>query len=132
VNIAKSIKPISKEKNFRDDTTPDKRPFLNSDKWDYYYRIYLFFGIFYYIADTFIKMYEMRFPSDYVNMCKVGFLTHHIFTVFSFKSIFLIDHYTWFLTFPTAYHPMMVVFPNFVLNNPIYLLSVFFWMYNLL
>jgi hypothetical protein len=44
----------------------------------------------------------------------------------------LAEHYTWFLAFPTAYHPMMVVFPKFVLNNPIYLISVYFWMSNLL
>lgn len=61
----------------------------------------------------------------------MGFLMHHIFTVFSFKSMYIVDHYTWFLAFPTAYHPMLVVFPSFFLNNPIYLFSVGAWMYNL-
>lgn len=85
----------------------------------------------YYLADVMVKFYEMVFPDDYMDMCKDGFALHHIMTLFSFKSIFLIDHYTWFLAFPTAYHTMLVVFPNFPLNNPIYLFSVGAWMYNL-
>ena len=74
----------------------------------------------------------MKFPRDYLDLCKMGFLIHHVFTVFTFKCIFIIDHYPWFIIFPTAYHTMMVVFPNFVLNNPIYLTSVGLWMYNLM
>ena len=88
-------------------------------------------AIIYYLADVLVKFYEMKFPDDYLDMCKDGFSLHHIMTLFSFKSIFIVDHYPWFLAFPTAYHAMLVVFPNFPLNNPIYLLSVATWMYNL-
>jgi len=94
-------------------------------------RVYLGISIFYYIADVVIKLYEMEFPYDYLDLCKMGFLLHHLFTLMSFKSIFVIDHYPWFLVFPTLYHPMMVVYPAFVLNNPIYITSVGAWMYGL-
>jgi len=44
----------------------------------------------------------------------------------------MVDHYTWFLAFPMAYHTMLVVAPDFPLNSPLYLLSIVAWMYNLL
>ena len=106
-----------------------KKPILKATIWDDVYRIYLLIGILYYFADSFIKMYEMKFPEDYLNMCKMAFFIHHIFTIMTFKSIFIIDHYPWFIIFPTAYHTLMVVFPQFVLNNPIYLTSAALWMY---
>jgi hypothetical protein len=98
---------------------------------DTFFRWYLGFAIVYYLSDVIIKFYEMKFPEDYLDICKNGFALHHIFTLFSFKSIFVIDHYPWFLAGPTAYHPMLVVFPHFALNNAIYLSCIGAWMYNL-
>ncbi|CDW71627.1 UNKNOWN [Stylonychia lemnae] len=107
------------------------KPFVKADRLDDVYRIYLGVAIFYYLSDVMVKMYEFEFPNDYLDLCQLAFFLHHIFTLLSFKSIFVIDHQPWFLVFPTAYHPMMVVFPKFKLNNPIYITSVVCWMYGL-
>jgi hypothetical protein len=104
---------------------------VEEDKYDKYFRMYLAVAIIYYLSDVIVKFYEMRFPSDYLDICKDGFALHHILTLMSFKSIFVIDHYPWFLAGPTAYHPMMVIFPKFPLNDPIYLAYIAGWMYNL-
>ena len=110
----------------------EKKPYLEGTKYDLAFKFYIIFGFIYYIVDILLKIYEMKFPSHYLDICKDSFLIHHIFTVFSFKSIFVVDHYPWFLAFPPAYHTVLVAFPKFPLNNPIYLLSVVTWMYGLL
>lgn len=92
--------------------------------------MYLFIAIFYYLSDVLVKLYEMS-PTDYLDPCKLAFFMHHLMTMFSFKSIYIVDHYTWFLAFPTAYHTVLVVFPDFPLNNPLYLLAASMWAFGL-
>lgn len=72
--------------------TDSKKPFLEEDIWDKIYKVYLGLAILYYLADCLIKFYEMTFPEDYLDVCKDGFALHHIMTLFSFKSIFLVEH----------------------------------------
>ena len=108
-----------------------KKPYIEEDWMDKLYRVYLAFGILYYFSDSVIKLYEMRFPEDYLDLCQLGFFLHHFFTMMSFKSIFIVEHYTWFMAGPMAYHTMMVILPHFPLNNPIYLSLIGAWMYNL-
>ena len=96
-----------KKKTDSDET----KPYLESDRIDRAFRMYLGICILYYAADTFIKLYELRYPEDYSNICKQAYFWHHVLTVFAFKSIIVIDHYTWFLAGPMAYHTMVVAFP---------------------
>ena len=92
--------------------------------------MFLFFCILYYFVDSLIKLYEMQYPSDLLDGCKMGFFLHHIVTIMGFKSIFLVDHYTWFLTGPMAFHTVVVGIPQLGLfNNITYLLLLIAWLY---
>ena len=47
-----------------------------------------------------------------------------------FKAIFFVDHYTWFLTGPMAFHTVVVGIPSLgIINNVIYVSIVLCWMY---
>lgn len=107
-----------------------KKPYLEEDNIDKVFRVYIGLSIIYYAADFLIKLYEMR-AEDYMDLCKLGFFLHHALTMLSFKGIFVVDHYPWFLTGPMAYHTMLVAFPNFPLNSPLYLGTLVAWGYNL-
>ena len=87
------------------------KPYLQEDWIDKVYRVFLAFCIFYYMVDTIIKLYEMEYPRDLFDGCKMGFFVHHVITIMGFKSIFVVDHYTWFLTGPMAYHTVVVGYP---------------------
>ena len=100
-------------------------PRIEKDWWDRLYQIFLFTCIFYYLADTLIKLYEMRYPEDLQDKCKVGFFSHHLATMFGFKSVFFNDHYPWFLAGPMCYHTVIVTFPHLgLINNVIYMIFV--------
>ena len=110
-----------------------KKPFLEEDVYDRWFRLFIFICAIYYLADVVIKLYELRFPQDYTDMCKLGFFGHHLATLYGFKSIFSIDHYTWFLSGPMSYHTFLVTFPSIgLVNNVIYLSFVAIWMYKTL
>ena len=64
--------------------------------------------------------------------CRRWYFLHHFLTVIMFKSMWMIDHYTWFLAFPGAYHCIMVCYPNFAYNNQIYVLSLICFIFNIL
>ena len=87
------------------------KPYLKEDMLDKIYRVFLAVCIFYYTVDTIIKLYEMEYPKDLFDGCKMGFFVHHIVTIMGFKSIFIVDHFTWFLTGPMAFHTVVVGFP---------------------
>ena len=95
------------------------------------YRFYLMTSICYYAADTLIKFYDHKFPEHYLDICRMSFLIHHIFTVFSFKAVSFVDHYTWYIIGPTAFHTVLVALPDIPINYPVYLFFVGAWMYNL-
>ena len=88
-------------------------------------------SICYYAADTLIKFYDHKFPEHYLDICRMSFLIHHIFTVFSFKAVSFVDHYTWYIIGPTAFHTVLVALPDIPINYPVYLFFVGAWMYNL-
>ena len=48
------------------------------------------------------------------------YAVHHFFTIFLFKSMWMLDHYTWFVIGPAAYHCVIVCFPTFWANTYIY------------
>jgi hypothetical protein len=101
-----------------------KRPFLEEDNVDKFFKSFLGFCILYYVADCLIKLYEFK-AEDYRDVCKMGFFAHHLATIFGFKSIFFVDHYTWFFMGPMAYHTVIVTFPDLtVINNMIYAVFV--------
>lgn len=107
-----------------------KKPFLQEDKLDRVFRAFLAVCIAYYIVDTLIKVYEMRFPQDYQDGCKLGFFIHHVITVFGFKSIFLSDHFPWFLAGPMCFHTVVVGLPDYpLINNITYVAMVLSWLY---
>ena len=106
------------------------KPYLKEDWIDFVYRIFLAICILYYTVDTIIKLYEMNYPRDLFDGCKMGFFIHHIVTIMGFKSIFIVDHYTWFLTGPMAFHTVVVGFPQYgLINNIVYLFFVSAWLY---
>ena len=99
---------------------------------DIIYRWYLAICISYYVSDILIKSFEMLFMGDKVDMCKAGFLSHHIMTIIAFKGIFLSDVYPWFLQGPMSFHTIVVGFPEFSLyTNVVYFLFVVAFIYNL-
>ena len=90
----------------------------------------MFICIMYYLVDSLIKLYEMQYPRDLFDGCKMAFFIHHILTIMGFKSIFVVDHYTWFLIGPMAFHSVVGGLPLLGLfNNITYLLLVLAWMY---
>ena len=98
---------------------------IKQDNWDHFYKFFLFTCILYYVADCFIKIYEMRFSNEWLDVCKSGYFFHHIATIFGFKSVFMSDHYPWFLAGPMCYHTVIVTFPKLgMVNNVIYLFFV--------
>ena len=111
-------------------STINGKPYLEETFIDRIYRMFLFICIVYYTTDTFVKIYEAEFPKDLYDGCKVGFFFHHIVTIMGFKSIFIIDHYTWFLTGPMAFHTIIVGLPKLGLfNNIIYVILLSSWFY---
>ena len=74
-----------------------KKPYLEEDVLDRWYRLFLAICQVYYTLDTLIKFYDLRFPTDYLDLCKMAFLGHHLVTCYCFKGIFWTDHYPWFL-----------------------------------
>ena len=106
-----------------------KKPYLPETLLDKLFRVYLFICIQYYLADTLIKIYELKFPQDYLDMCKFGFFLHHLITLIGFKSIFIVDRFHWFMMGPMCYHTTLIAFPNFVLNDAIYLSTFGFFLY---
>jgi hypothetical protein len=134
LNPYKIVKSIEKEVEEVVDDVEDKlkKPFLEEDWMDKVYKVFLAICIVYYIFDVGVKLTEMAFPSDYADVCKVSFGLHHIMTILGFKSVWMLDHYPWFIAGPMAYHTTIVGFPTFPLNNALYFLTIIAWMYNLL
>jgi hypothetical protein len=127
MNPFKANKIEKNKKDHDDDGT--NRPYLEEELCDKWFRVFMLFCIIYYYVDIGIKMCEMKFPEEYLDICKFGFLLHHVVCVFAFKSVFIVHHYPWFIAGVPAYHTMLVAFPHFSLNNPLYLFFVFAWMY---
>jgi hypothetical protein len=60
---------------------------------DNLFKSYLATGVFYYLVDICIKFCELKYPTDYLDHCKLAFLIHHIITVLGFKAIWAVDQY---------------------------------------
>lgn len=83
------------------------------------FKMYLLLGGIHYTLDTGVKIYTYGF-TIFSDPCKLWYTMHHLLTIFNFKSLWMIDHYTWFLAIVPAYHCMMSGCPDFFLNNHIY------------
>lgn len=91
--------------------------------------MYLLTGGIHYAFDSCVKLHAYRF-GIFNEECKLLYFMHHICTVIMFRSMWMIDHYPWFIAFPPGYHCVMVGFPRFAYNNYIYAVALisFFYM----
>ena len=63
----------------------------------------------------------------------MSFFAHHLSTIFAFKSIFVLDYYTWFLMGPMSYHPVLVVFPETgIFGNAVYVFFFAAFLYHMI
>ena len=93
---------------------------LKGDIFDHWFRMYLLVGAIHYSFDTWVKFSQYGLVELLRDDCKLMYTIHHFFTLFVFKSLWMLDHYTWFVAGPPAYHCIMVCCPNFEGNNYIY------------
>ena len=108
------------------------KPIIWDDYIDKMYRLYMVFGVWYYISDIFFKISEFYLnPEDMKDQCKVSFFAHHVITVLGFQCIWNLRHYTWFMLCPVGYHTMMVILPKLPINNYIYGFFVVSWIVNM-
>ena len=108
---------------------------LKEDIFDILYKIYLVYGAIHYVTDTLLKIHFygttiITDASEKGDICKLSYTLHHIFTFVHFKSLFMLDHYSWFMAFPPAYHNAMVAFPVFWANNYFYGSALFFYVFH--
>ena len=96
---------------------------MKADWLDTVFKLYLAVGGFHYTLDCFVKIHTYGF--GILNEgCKYWYLIHHFLTLINFKSLWMLDSYAWFMSFPAAYHCIMVCAPKFWLNNYIYGVSI--------
>ncbi len=100
-----------------------KKIILRGDNLDLFFKVYLLIGGIHYTFDSFVKLYYYGFSIIHEG-CKFNYFIHHIMTLIQFKSIWMLDHYPWFIIFCPAYHCIMVAFPKFQYNNHIYGISI--------
>jgi len=93
---------------------------LKSDWLDVFYKFYLFLGAVNYIIDSVVKLRLYGIMGILAEDCKKWFFIHHICTIIMFRSMWMVDHYTWFVAWPSAYHNLMVAFPRFLPWNNIF------------
>jgi len=81
--------------------------------------MYLLVGALHYSFDSGVKIYYYGF-TIFTERCKLYYFFHHVATVVHFKSLWMVDHYTWFMAFCPAYHCALVVYPALWINNYVY------------
>lgn len=95
---------------------------LKADKYDSWYRIYLAVGAFHYTFDCCVKLYYYG-TAVFWQDCKMVYFAHHLCTLWKFKSLWMLDSFTWFMAFPTAYH-CVIVGVDMRINDVIYAISI--------
>ena len=100
-----------------------KKIILRGDNLDLLFKVYLLIGGIHYTFDSFVKLYYYGFSIVFEG-CKFNYFIHHVMTLIQFTSIWMLDHYPWFIAFCPAYHCVMVGLPKFKYNNHIYGVSI--------
>ena len=109
------------------------KPYFETDIFDKFFKLYLPIFAFYYLFDLLVKLYYMNFPSDLFDGCYMGFIVHHVISLFGYKTTIILDHYPWFLMGPVAFHTVVGGFTNLGLfNHIVYSFFVFNWFYGCL
>ena len=117
-NYNKEIQ-IKKTEKKDEDGSKKKRLILTEHLIDFLFRLYLLSGGIHYSFDSLVKIYYYGFQIIYKE-CKLWYFIHHVATLVNFRSLWMLDHYPWFMMFPPAYHTVLVAFPDFWLNNYVY------------
>ena len=88
---------------------------------DHFYRFYLLIGGIHYSLDAAVKLKFYGIAGIMGDDCRRAFFVHHICTVIMFRSMWMVETFTWFVALPSAYHNVLVAFPHFVpWNNYMY------------
>ena len=95
------------------------------------YRMYVSYSGFHYAFDSWVK-WDAYGLSIFSEECKLWYFVHHIMTVFMTKNTCMMDHFTWFIIGPGAYHTVMVAYPKFKYNNYIYAVTIICAFYNMI
>lgn len=118
-------KPNKKKSEDNDDENgKSKKRVLLGSKWDLLFKVYLTAGAFYYSFDSLVKFHYFG-AKVITEKCSRAFFFHHVATLFSFQSQWMLDYYPWFIALPGAYHNALVAFPRAThVNNPIYATAI--------
>ena len=102
-----------------DPSGKNKKKVLQGTTGDYLFKLYLTIGAVHYLFDSFVKIYYFGFGIIYEG-CSFWYFIHHVNTVINFKSLWMLDHYPWFMLLPPSYHCVMVAWPKLWINNYVY------------
>lgn len=80
--------------------------------------LYISTGIPYYYYDLFYKLIVTGIFN--LDGCQWAYILHHITTIFFYKVYGNTYYFTWYFMFPSAYHSVMITYPNFYWNYHIY------------
>ena len=95
------------------------------------FKFYLIVGGIHYGLDSCVKAYSYG-PSLIYEGCKFIYFMHHVCTVVMFRSMWMLDHYTWFIALPASYHCMLVAFPRWEpWNSYIYAVALIFFFFHI-
>ncbi len=89
-------------------------------------KVYVLFAIPYYFFDS---IYIIQYYDITTEICMLGMFLHHLATMYSFKNIWDMPHYSWFVMYPLAFHCFLIVFPYTLWLQYIYAigLACFVW-----
>ena len=89
----------------------DKK-FLEPTWVEYVYRVYMFFGVLYYIADSVDIMFIRHGVTLNFDVCLWAIFAHHFFTLLTSFWIMRVPHIPWGIGFPLAFHCVLVTWPE--------------------
>jgi hypothetical protein len=73
---------------------------------------------FFYAPELVMNLFHLH------SICKICYIIHHIFTIYGAYIIVKMNHISWFVFFPPAFHTLLLVFPTWGSLNYFYILSI--------
>ena len=70
-----------------------------------------------YLLDIIVKITKTYYHGP--ELCKIVYLSHHVWTIILSRSFVMMDHYPWFIILPIGFHAMICAFPNKIPYNEV-------------
>jgi hypothetical protein len=97
----------------------EESKFINKSTWiDILLKIYSIFWFITYSIKIFINFYHLH------DRCRFILNLHHIVTIHGGFNFIKCKHFAWFIILPLAFHAILLIFPEIMLMNYLYFLSV--------